>query len=67
MSGPKRQCDLDDHTYCHIDDCPVAWKKYDTAFSWSMSGGRMIKGLLAVAYATGMSCWDLPGPQGRMN
>ncbi len=30
-------------------------------------GGQMIEGLLAVAYATGMTAWGLPGPQGPMN
>jgi hypothetical protein len=30
-------------------------------------GGTAIRGLLEVAYATGMSAWGLPGPQGRMN
>jgi hypothetical protein len=30
-------------------------------------GGHLVKGLLRVAYATGMSAWGLPGPQGRMN
>ena len=30
-------------------------------------GGHMIRGLLSVAYATGMLAWGLPGPQGPMN
>lgn len=30
-------------------------------------GGSAIRGLLRVAYATGVSFWGLPGPQGRMN
>lgn len=30
-------------------------------------GGHLIRALLDVAYATGMSAWGLPGPQWRMN
>lgn len=30
-------------------------------------GGQLIEGLLAVAYATGMTAWGLPGPQAPMN
>jgi hypothetical protein len=30
-------------------------------------GGRMVKGLLSVAYATGMKAWGLPGPQWPLN
>jgi hypothetical protein len=30
-------------------------------------GGPWPEALLAVAYATGMTAWGLPGPQGRMN
>ena len=30
-------------------------------------GGQMIRGLLAVAYATGMKVHGLPGPQGPLN
>ena len=30
-------------------------------------GGQMVKGLLAVAYTTGMTAWGLPGPQGPLN
>lgn len=30
-------------------------------------GGQMVRGLLAVAYATGVKAYGLPGPQGPMN
>lgn len=30
-------------------------------------GGHLIRALLDVAYATGMTAWGLPGPRGRMN